>query len=92
MIQAQSALEVTLIELNKTIEMKKNELQMQLIEAEIYLARSNTESDNEFLIEEKNVEADNMRLNGAFLQAYGRECLKKNVTFMLGDYLPKIVV
>jgi hypothetical protein len=89
-IKAQSTLEVKLIELNKTIELRENEYRMQLIEAEIYLDRKNTETDNDYLIYEKNVEADLMRLNGPFLRAYGRECLSSNVTFKLGDYIPTI--
>lgn len=91
MIQALSKLDVKVIELDKEIKLRENDLKLAVIEAEIYFERTKAETDAKFLASIKEVELAPRLYTPEYLGYKGVSAFTENVTMVLGESIPNIV-
>jgi hypothetical protein len=91
MIKTLSQLDVKIIELDKMIKLKENDLKLAMIEAEISLDRAKAETDAQFLASTKEVELAPRLYTPEYLGFKGVSAFTENVTMILGDRIPNIV-
>jgi len=91
MIQTLSKLDVKVIELDKEIKLRENDLKLAVIEAEIYYERAKAETDARFLAAIKEVELAPRLYTPEYLSYKGVSAFTENVTMVLGESIPNIV-
>ena len=91
MIQTLSKLDVKVIELDKEIKLRENDLKLAVIEAEIYYERAKAETDARFLAAIKEVELAPRLYTAEYLSYKGVSAFTENVTMVLGESIPNIV-
>lgn len=89
-IEAQKALDVSLITGDMRVAEKKAMLETARIANEMYLARQKSHADSQFYVDSKQAEANNQRLTPELIRLQMFKAMMNNTHVVFGDKVPNI--